>query len=259
MQHPVDAEAHLARVAPRLHVDVARALVERVLPQPVDDVDDVLVVRVELLVRLADLDQLLEVADAGALLARLGRAFHRFRQVVELDLVAADVQRIGDHAADLQPQYLLQLLFPVLHVGLGGRDRHFARVDRDREDLEARRVVAGHHLGHRGEIDLERIDVEVFHPGLAGEPLGEPFEEEDLVRGLDRAPLLVGDHYERVVIAAMQPAISDELVRVRPGHEPFGDEGLQHLGQREAVILYRFCGSLHGGEYSQPPLNGQAF
>ena len=39
-------------LAPRLDVDVARALVEGVLPQPVDDVDDVLVVGVELLVGL---------------------------------------------------------------------------------------------------------------------------------------------------------------------------------------------------------------
>ena len=48
VQHAVDAEAHVADVAPRLEVDVARALLERVLPQPVDDVDDVLVVGVEL-------------------------------------------------------------------------------------------------------------------------------------------------------------------------------------------------------------------
>ena len=48
VQHAVDAEAHDADVAPRLEVDVARALLERVLQQPVDDVDDVLVVGVEL-------------------------------------------------------------------------------------------------------------------------------------------------------------------------------------------------------------------
>ena len=50
VQHAVDAEAHDADVAPRLDVDVGRALLERVLPQPVDDVDDVLVVGVELAV-----------------------------------------------------------------------------------------------------------------------------------------------------------------------------------------------------------------
>ena len=38
VQHAVDAKAHDADVAARLDVDVAGALVERVLPQPVDDV-----------------------------------------------------------------------------------------------------------------------------------------------------------------------------------------------------------------------------
>ncbi len=61
VQHAVDAKAHDADVAPRLDVDVGGALLERVLPQPVDDVDDVLVVGVEVSV-LAQLDQLLEVA-----------------------------------------------------------------------------------------------------------------------------------------------------------------------------------------------------
>ena len=61
VQHAVDAEAHEADVAPRLDVDVGGALLERVLPEPVDDVDDVLVVGVEVAV-LAELDQLLEVA-----------------------------------------------------------------------------------------------------------------------------------------------------------------------------------------------------
>jgi hypothetical protein len=38
VQHAVDAEAHDAQLAPRLDVDVAGALLEGVLPQPVDDV-----------------------------------------------------------------------------------------------------------------------------------------------------------------------------------------------------------------------------
>ena len=61
MQHAVDAEAHEPGVAARLDVDVGRALLERVLPQPVDDVDDVAVVGVELAL-LAERDELLEIA-----------------------------------------------------------------------------------------------------------------------------------------------------------------------------------------------------
>ena len=46
MQHAIDAEAHHPRIASRLDVDVGGALFERVLPQPIDDVDDVLIVGV---------------------------------------------------------------------------------------------------------------------------------------------------------------------------------------------------------------------
>ena len=65
MQHAVDAEAHDAEFAARLDMDIRCALVERVLPQPVHDMDDVLVVGVELLVGLAQFDQLLERGRVG--------------------------------------------------------------------------------------------------------------------------------------------------------------------------------------------------
>ena len=122
VQHAVDAEAHQADLAPRLDVDVARALVEGVLPQPVDDVDDVLVVRVELAVRLAELDQLLEVRQARARLGGALRALDRLREVVELDHVALDVERVGDHALDLDAVDALELRLPLADVRLGGGD-----------------------------------------------------------------------------------------------------------------------------------------
>jgi hypothetical protein len=50
-----------ALLAPRLDVDVACALLKGVLPEPVDHAHDVRIVRVQLLVGFAELDQLLEV------------------------------------------------------------------------------------------------------------------------------------------------------------------------------------------------------
>ena len=88
VQHAVDAKTHDAHFAPRLDVDVAGALLEGVLPEPVDDVDDVLVVGVELLVGAAELDELLERRQAGTLAAELRRLLDRARQVVELDEIA---------------------------------------------------------------------------------------------------------------------------------------------------------------------------
>ncbi len=100
VQHAVDAEAHETDVAPRLDVDVRRALLERVLPQPVDDVDDVLVVRVEMAVP-AELDQLLEVARQREVAVRiLLRALHRAREIEELADVAPDVGRIREARAE---------------------------------------------------------------------------------------------------------------------------------------------------------------
>jgi hypothetical protein len=65
VQHAVDAKADHALLAPGLQVDVAGALVKRVLPQPVHHLHHALVVGVELLVGLAQLDQLLEAGRAG--------------------------------------------------------------------------------------------------------------------------------------------------------------------------------------------------
>jgi hypothetical protein len=60
MQDAVDAEANDADFAPRLDVNVAGTLFESVLPEPVDDIDDVLVIGVELAIGAAEFDQLLE-------------------------------------------------------------------------------------------------------------------------------------------------------------------------------------------------------
>ena len=48
-----------------------------------------------------------------------------------------------------------------------------------------KRVGVGvrHHLGHRGEIDLERIDVQVGQADLAGQPLGERVEGQQPLAG----------------------------------------------------------------------------
>jgi len=48
VQHAVDAEPRNPDLAPRLEMDVAGALVERILKQPVDDVDHMRVVGLDL-------------------------------------------------------------------------------------------------------------------------------------------------------------------------------------------------------------------
>jgi hypothetical protein len=60
MQHAVDPEAHVARVAAGLEVDVARALIEGVLQSQSTMVTTMLVVGVDV-AAVAELDELLEV------------------------------------------------------------------------------------------------------------------------------------------------------------------------------------------------------
>ncbi len=137
----------------------------------------------------SELDQLLEVGEPGNRRV-LVRALDRFCEIVELDLVALDVERIRDDAPHLAPDDACELGLPFADVGLGGGDQRFGRIDGDRQDAKARGVGRGHHLGHRREVDLQRIDVQVFQSDTAREPLGKVLEREKR-RAL--FPLLLGD------------------------------------------------------------------
>ena len=72
-------------------MDIRGALVECVLPQPVHDMHDMLVVGIELFVSLAQFDQLFERGQVAGPHFCFGRALYRARQVVELDQIAVDV------------------------------------------------------------------------------------------------------------------------------------------------------------------------
>ncbi len=197
MQHAVDAEAHHAEVAPRLDVDVGSALLERVLPEPVDDMDDVLVVGVEV-AAIAQLDQLLEVARQRDLAARgLLRLFHRPREREEFPHVAPDVLRIREYQLDAAMQNRFELVGPPAHERFAGRHREQARSHRHREDAIALGVGVGHGLRHRDQVDLQRIDVVIRHLEAAGQPLDQEIERDRLFRIRQRSPFAVGDELER--------------------------------------------------------------
>src|SRR5690606_41878553 len=91
VQAAIEAKAHDSELPARLHVEVARALLERVLPEPIDDGDDVLVVRVEAATAAAELHQLLEVVLDRAR-AVLLRALDGAREIEELAEVALQLE-----------------------------------------------------------------------------------------------------------------------------------------------------------------------
>ena len=228
VQHAVDAEAHIAGFAARFKVDVAGALVKGVIEQPVADVDDMLVVGVEL-AALAKLHQLFKIRNlAVGALVLLGGAADRFRQIEELDDVILDVERVGNHALDVQPQDLLERGFPVAHKRFAGGDRNFARVHADRQDAVALRVGGRHQLGDRAEIDFERVDMLVGHADLAGHPLGQRFEVQQFARAARILEFLFVEHYQRVMFAAVDATVGEQAFGVFLADQAVGDQITQY-------------------------------
>ncbi|MCY1414527.1 hypothetical protein D9M71_299800 [compost metagenome] len=200
MQHAVDAETHGALLAARLDVDVAGALLEGVLEQPVDDVDDVRVVGVRLLLAGAELEQLLEVADAADLLVHRAGAADRLGQAVELEGELLDVDRVGDHALDRALEHMGEVALPALHEGLGAGDGHRFAVDRHGEDLVALGEGEGHQRGDGGDVDLQRIDAQVGLAGEFGQPAAEGFQVQLLAGTLEVVHLLAGKKLQGMLL-----------------------------------------------------------
>ncbi len=184
MQHAIDAKAHRALLAPRFDVNIAGALLEGVLEQPVDDIDDVRVVGVRLLIAGAEVEQLLEVADAADLLVGATGAADRLGQAIELDGEALNVRRVGHHPFDRPLEHVGQVGFPAMHEGLAAGDGHGAAVHRHGEDAVALGKGVGHQRGDGGDVDLQRIDAQVRLTGTLCEPDGQCFQIELLARPL---------------------------------------------------------------------------
>ena len=224
MQHAVDPKAHEADFAPRLDVNVRRALFEGVLPQPIDDAHDMLIVGIKMSM-FAQLDQLFEIAcEIEVALRRVLRALHRARQVVELAQIALDVLRIAEDELDVELEDLLELLGEAPHERLAGGDRERHPIDRDRENAKTLRVRVAHRGRYRAKIDLQWIDMKIRDVKLAGEPFDQPLERHQLVGCAYRLPFLIGDRLERVLEA--QRARACKLVGVDACNESIGHHQL---------------------------------
>ena len=164
MQHPVDAQANLPLFAARLQVNIAGALGKGVLQQPVDDLHDRPFVGTRLAAP-AQFQQLLEVENALTSVQRaLERATHRARYAIKLQLVTADVERIGDHPRDIATQGVAQHLDPLAQPGLGGGEHHLGIIGGYRQDLVATGIFVGdegQQAFNCGDVEFKRIDAQV--------------------------------------------------------------------------------------------------
>ena len=121
--------------------------------QPVDDLDHALVVGVELLVALAELDQLLEVGERRRL-AHLRRVAHRARERVELGRVAGDLDRVDDHQLDVA-RVCASISGTQRDVErLAGGDRHLGEAEGAAAARGAARRTDRHHVGDAADVDL---------------------------------------------------------------------------------------------------------
>ncbi|OPZ10040.1 MAG: hypothetical protein BWZ07_02873 [Alphaproteobacteria bacterium ADurb.BinA280] len=147
MQYAVDTEANNAGISTWFNVNITRALFKRVLPQPVNDADNVAVIGVRRCATglHANLDQLFKRRD-GTLVVRclLLRTAHRLRQCEELGNVALDVERVGKHQFNPAAQQLRQLGNPRAHERLTGGHGHHFRRHRHRQDAIAVGVARAH-------------------------------------------------------------------------------------------------------------------
>ena len=248
MQHAVDAEAHDAEVAPGFDMDVRCPLLEGVLPQPINDMDDVLVVGIEGPVGLAQFDQLLETRQAARHLAARRSLLDRFGQVEELDQVAADVVRVGHHPANVLAQDVLQFGHPLANEGFGRGNHHLARRHLDRQDAEAGRVSTRHHFSDTGEVDFQGIDMQVVEPGTAGQPFSQVLEIEHANRRLGASPFLIGNHDQRVNLAAMQAPLALQGIGRSAVDQAVLDHPVEHLGKGQAVFAH--VPVIHARQYS---------
>src|SRR3989344_3384146 len=165
--------------APWFQVDVARALVKGILPEPVHHLDHALVVGVELLVALAQLHQLLEATAPGVAPCLL-RGTHGLGQGKKLCSKPVNVQRAGHHAAQKAPGLTLHLRHPVLNEGLGRSHHHFLGGDLHGQHLVALCIGGAHGFGHAPHVHLERVDAQIGQARALGEVLGKRLDVQRL-------------------------------------------------------------------------------
>ena len=123
MQHAINAKTDNALFAPGLQVNIAGALVKRVLPKPVHHLDHALIIGIELLVDLAQLHQLLKVGGCSGITGLFHRA-HRLGQRKKLSRITFDIEWTRHHTAHIALGLALHLSHPVVNKRLGRGDHH---------------------------------------------------------------------------------------------------------------------------------------
>ena len=159
VEHAVDAHSHDGLLPPRLDVDVARALIERVVQQVLDRRNHVAVARLDLFDAL-EFDVAFEIADVDDRRGLLLRRVDRTAEPVEVGDEPLDFARRGDDQSRLAPNVGLERLDEVAveRVGHGDRDGAFVGGDDERRVAPCER--AREQLRRELGVDLQGVQVD---------------------------------------------------------------------------------------------------
>ena len=174
VQNAVDAKADGAHVTARLQVDVAGALIERVLPQPIHHLHNTLVIGVQLTAGFAEFNNLLKARRARDF-TRLGGCTHGTRQGIELGREAPHIVGVGHHQAHAASHVAFDFGHPGHIQGLGRGNHDFFGRQGERQGAAHLGVLHAHHFGHAAHIGTQRVDALITQATAQGQPLGEPF------------------------------------------------------------------------------------
>ena len=178
MQHAIDAKSDDGDVATRLYVDVGGALVERVLPEPVNQCDNMMVVCIKRASGLSEFNQLLEIVDPADATICLFSTFDGACEVIKLADVARDILGARDHHFDIEFQHVAQLALPGGHKWLACRNDYISATNFHRQNVSTGSVIRRHHISHSAHVDLQRIDVVIRQFNASGHPFGQALDIE---------------------------------------------------------------------------------
>ena len=178
VQHAINAQAHGPLLAPGFDMDIAGPLFERVLKQPVNDMDDMGIVGIGFLIARAKVYQLLKVGQVGVFLIRECSPGDGFGQTEQFRSESGNLKGVGKYPLDGAIEGLAQIGLPPPHIGLrtGNGDR--VLIGCNRKNLMTLRERAGHEPGDAGGIDFQGIEAHVGLPALLRKPSREVLKRE---------------------------------------------------------------------------------
>ncbi|MNP29194.1 hypothetical protein D3C76_1222060 [compost metagenome] len=196
MQQAVYPVAQPSLIAARFKVNVAGALLDGVLQQPIDDVHDRRIIGAGLCLALAHVQQLFQLAEACRLLTLC--ALYRVSQPEHRLAHLAYLQRAGQHTQDRLAQATAQVGLPMLLVGLCAGDGDAVGIAGNDEDAVAPREGRRYQPVDLHQVELQRVDAQVRLADFAGEPLTQAVQVQPLAGCAAVFEVECGDGFQRV-------------------------------------------------------------